>query len=247
MKHQFAFYLQGLTEIISSLSVGQNLALSDQTLFHRLFRVVRVAVGDTVIFFDQQNNVVVELLAASGKKDFSGVMVKKEQNKKLQPSICFWLPLLKREHFQTALYSLAELGVNQIQPVLVQKGQRKWGGQKEAQRSEKILIAAAEQSKNFSFPELLEPKTLQECCQDVQSDAKKLFFDPEGQSFSELIPKLQGKALALLVGPEGDLTETEKKLLQQNNFLFCSLTPTVLRAVQAAAISAGVCRIFLNR
>jgi len=246
-KHLFSFYVPDLTSKVSALSVGQELKLSDLTLFHRLFRIVRFNFGDACIFFDRQTNILIELLSSSGKKDFTSIILKKEKNKQLQPSICFWLPFLKRDHFQTALYSLAELGVNQIQPVFVQKGQRNWAGEKEFQRCQKILVSAAEQSKNFAFPQLFEPKTLQECCDSMQIADQHVFFDSEGEKILQVLPRCKNKNLVLFIGPEGDLTDIEKMLLKQNKFIFCSLTPTILRAVQAAAVSVGVFRTFLGQ
>jgi len=245
--HQFAFYVPGLTQKIATLSVGDDFQFTDEALHHRLFRVVRVAVDDACVFFDRENHVQVELFSPKSKNVVIGKIVAIEKNKQVTPNITFWLPLLKRDHFQTALYSLAELGVNQIQPIITKKVQRKWGGQKEFERCQKILIAAAEQSKQFAFPELLEPKLLQACCDSVQNtEDKKIFFDPAGDRFATLAPKLNNKHFILLIGPEGDLTADEKKSLLQQEFMFCALTPTILRAVQAAAISAGIFRTFFN-
>ncbi len=46
-------------------------------------------------------------------------------------------------------------------------------------------------------------------------------------------------ALVICSGPEGDLTCEEKRMLADANFLFCALTPTVLRAQQAVAVGLG--------
>jgi RsmE family RNA methyltransferase len=53
-------------------------------------------------------------------------------------------------------------------------------------------------------------------------------------------------ATVLFVGPEGDLTDQEKVLLKQNGFIFCALTPTILRACEAIALGAGVVRSILR-
>jgi len=38
------------------------------------------------------------------------------------------LPLLKRDAFEQAVYGLVEAGVNDIQPVITEKTNCKWGG-----------------------------------------------------------------------------------------------------------------------
>ena len=45
----------------------------------------------------------------------------------------------------------------------------------------------------------------------------------------------------LLIGPEGDLALQEKELVA-GKMQFCALTPTILRASQAAALSIGIVR-----
>ncbi len=48
-----------------------------------------------------------------------------------------------------------------------------------------------------------------------------------------------------VIGPEGDLTKEEKAYLKEQGFLFCALTPTVLRAQQAVALGLGILRSYL--
>ena len=55
----------------------------------------------------------------------------------------------------------------------------------------------------------------------------------------------QPKQISLMVGPEGDLTMDEKELLKERDVQFLCLTPTVLRAQQAVAVSLGIFRSLL--
>ncbi len=48
-----------------------------------------------------------------------------------------------------------------------------------------------------------------------------------------------------MIGPEADLTATEKKQLKDLGVAFCALTPTILRACQAAALSGAIFRSIL--
>jgi 16S rRNA U1498 N3-methylase RsmE len=53
------------------------------------------------------------------------------------------------------------------------------------------------------------------------------------------------KRYILFAGPEGDLLDAEKFLLQKVDFHFVRLTPTVLRAQQAITLGAGLVRSML--
>lgn len=249
-QHEFAFFTEHVSNMLSSFSVGDTIQLSDLNLFHRIARVVRLKSGQTFVLFDRAFHVQCEIRSLE-KNHIEAVVLHVGKNKPLTPTITFWLPLLKRDQFQNALYSLAECGTNVVQPVVAEKVQRKWGGQKEQTRSLHIMSAAAQQSKQFAFPELNEPQKLEACCQEVRaSEAVKLFFDPAGQPVASVLNSLVAQKpheLILAVGSEGDLTDQEKELLRDQGFIFCALTPTILRAQQAVFLSAGLCRSFFHR
>ncbi len=65
----------------------------------------------------------------------------------------------------------------------------------------------------------------------LKPDDTCIFFDVDGQSAQKWLLALEGDSLVACAGPEGDLTTDEKLFLKERGFLFCALTPTVLRAV----------------
>ena len=154
--------------------------------------------------------------------------------------------MLKREAFEEALYSLCELGVTAIQPLTTRKTARSWGDEKELQRAQKILIAAAEQAKQFVVPQMLPVLPLETWVSTLTTTSNyRIFFDAAGQPLSEIVAKLSNNTpqeLIMLSGPEGDLANTEKELLKSHNFMFSKLTPTILRAQQAITLGLGVIR-----
>ena len=244
-KHEFALFVASLSSQMRTVS-HQILTILDEQLFHRMRNVLRLQSDDTCIFFDRNVRVSVAITAFVGKKQVQVLVKSVEKTLFLQPTITFLLPLLKRDDYQTALYSLAEVGVNTIQLVFTQKTAHQWSS-KDNERAERIVIGAAEQSKNFAYPEIKEPISLEIALKQYASGVK-LFFDPEGRHCFNVMQELhKGNAehVVLLIGPEGDLTIEEKKIVQINGFIFCALTPTVVRSVQAAALSAGFVRSIL--
>jgi len=246
MKHTFAFYFPDLGKIersFVSVGPGQPIAFEDEGLLYRITRIVRMKPGQVCILFDRELSIELELRSFIGKKGIEGVLLRSSKNRIFKPEITFWLPLLKRDQFEAALYTLVELGANVVQPVITAKTQRKWGGAKELKRAKKIMIGAAEQSKNFAFPLLNKPLSLQECCEIIDQD-QKIFFDLDGEPVSHIVQMTDDRPLLLMIGPEGDLIQKEKELLQKKGFNFCSLTPTIIRASQAAVLSVGIFRSF---
>ncbi len=236
MKHQFAFY-------IPDIRSGE-FELTDKQLVHRIVHVLRVRVGDVCIFFNRNVHTIGTITVIS-KRSITVKSTVLVTNSIWQPPITFFLPLLKRENLEQAVYGLTELGVTEIYLTRTEKSLTIIS-EKQFQRLEKIIIAAAEQSKNFAFPTLKMPIEFIEAIKQLPEHS--IFFDPEGQSAESVLNVLKenkNQPIGLLIGPEGDLTKQERDLLRQRKVLFCSLTPTVLRSYQAAIVGVGIIRSLL--
>lgn len=242
-KHEFAFYSSGLTETLEKSQKNQGLRLTDEVLVRRIGQVLRLQVEEHCILFDQSHHA--QVVVKSITKKYIDVTVQRIRlNTIFEPSITVLLPLLKREALEEALYSCVELGATEIQLVLTEKVQRGWGGAKEAQRLENVMIAAAEQSKNFAFPKLNEPAPLLQALHALPSTTLKVCAAVNGQplfSCMEMM-KQHTQSLVLLIGPEGDLVQQEYQYLYDHQWTMCALTPTVLRAQQALAVVLGALR-----
>jgi len=248
-KHEFTFYKEDISLITKSLQPNNQLRIEDKNLYHRIEHVLRLKPQEKFIIFDRSEHVVVALQYTEKKKYVVGTMVKKAKNITLKPNITFLLPLLKKDNFESALYTLVELGIQTIQPIITQKSQKKWQERLVNTRYLNILISAAEQSKNFAFPTLQAPVGLEQYLRENNSQANmKIYFDADGDALWEKIEQIKTKKIdkiVLMVGPEGDLTLEEKHIIKQNNFIFCKLTPTVLRSFQAVTVGVGTIRSLL--
>ncbi len=243
MKHEFALHLDSFSQEPGLQKPGSLVALTDDEVIHRITNILRLQTSEELVLFDRMGHAVVALQEVT-KKKIVCLVKSYAHNTVLQPEIVVLLPLLKREAFEEAIYSTVELGASVVQPVITEKTQRSWGGQKEKERVQRIMIAAAEQSKNFSIPELLEPMDFNQAVEKHASELF-LFFDPQGQALTKVIQEIQRRqaaSIVCLIGPEGDLSEQEKQTLKQNNVISCALTPTVLRASQALVVGLGVLR-----
>ncbi len=243
-KHEFALHVPFLSSLAKRSVPGDEIVIIDERLVHRMSGVLRLTPKKQCVFFDKQVHVYGEIQEFSRKKQVSCTVIRKETNTIFSPSLIFLLPILKREDFELALYSLTEIGVNTIQLIMTKKTHKAAFNQKDFERSQRIIIAAAEQSKNFAYPELKYPVMLSDSVNE-HLPKTRLFFDQKGIALFPVIENLQRdrpRDIVLLIGPEGDLSSEEKEMVLSKEFITCSLTSTVLRSVQAAAISAGLIR-----
>jgi RsmE family RNA methyltransferase len=232
--HEFSLYVQELGPI------EQGITLVDQQIIHRVMQVLRLQKNERVILFNRQwhANLQISLLT---KTQITFSPAQKIANISFRPYITCFIPVLKKEALEHAVYCATELGATQIQ--LFQSMKTRVWQDRELDRLQKIIIAAAEQSKNFAFPDINKPQPLRDLIPSIGQRNLTIFFDPEGMRVTELLPRLTTAShINLLVGPEGDLVDDEKAILKDNNVFFCSLTPTILRASQAAVLGLGLIR-----
>jgi len=243
-KHIFALSYHDYSQVLKNQTSSNIIALTDEKLTHRIIRVLRLTIGDKIILFDNQIHSCLVIKSYDKKKLILSIEYIKSNTFHL-PRINILLPILKQSHLEEAIYSLTELGASSIQLIKTEKTQIKWQD-KELDRLRKIAIGAAEQSKNYIFPEIFAPISFIQACQNNYSHC--FFFDPEGISPLNIILKLgndKQTTITLLVGPAGDLTSKEKEQLQSSNFTFLHLTPTILQAHHAIALACGIFRTLL--
>ena len=157
--HQFAFY--GPDHALLKQELGVVITVKDEELVHRVVRVVKLKIDEKFIVFDRGRYALVKLVSCL-KHEIKVCVISCHENKILEPKISFLLPLLKKEALEEAIYSLAEVGINDVLLISTEKS-RKSLTEKEMQRLQKIVISAAEQSKHYAFPLIFQIKSLQTC------------------------------------------------------------------------------------
>ena len=241
-KHEFAIFTHEVDRLIK---VNQTYALAEKDLVHRLGAIIRVDVGDSLVLFNTTDHVTCEVVAVTKKE----VMVKlgdRTSNKGVAPHIIWCLPVLEREGLEEALAVLTAMGATEIYPIITEKSRQQWGNEKDHERAQRIMIAAGEQSKQFVLPRLHATQRLPQALANLHGT--KIFFDALGGDAYEMITQCKASNAApfiFLIGPEGDLTAAEKKMVAEDGFVACCLTPTILRAYHAVTVGMGLVRSLL--
>lgn len=245
--HIFALLVPEKYQSIAHYSVGKMIVLTDKDFIFRITTVLRLEVGSQLILFDRMHHILCKIIEIH-KKEIHCLIKERSENGHYLPEVTCIVPLLKREALETVVDSLTQLGATTIQLITTQKTHRSKLDQKEFDRLQRIIIAAAEQSKNYRFPILKKAEPLMAIGYNGAEETT-IFLDPDGNACFDTITKiiaLKLKKITLMSGPEGDLTAQEKAFLHEKNVIFMALTPTILRAEQAAALSLGIIRSAFN-
>ena len=146
------------------------------------------------------------------------------------------------ERMDLVVQKAVELGAARILPVLTARSVPRLDEARARRRQahwQAIAAAAAEQCGRAVVPEVAAPCPLDEALADATLPAARYLLDPvAAEGPRALAPP--GPALALLVGPEGGLTDGERAAAEAAGFRGLRLGPRILRTETAglAALAA---------
>jgi len=218
---------------VNPLNVNGSTFQLDKAESNHATRVLRLKKGDEICLLNGAG-IGYHAKIKSIEKNVSGTI--KESIPDLGENKCsvnLASALIKRDRFELMLEKATELGVNEIQPLMLERCVKKTMN---FERSQKIVISSAKQCYRSRFPVLHEPM-----------DMKKLLKNSDGQFISGLIGADKSlseleldKNVTVIIGPEGDFTENEIGQMKNAGVLFFNLGGRRLRAETAALNSLAV-------
>lgn len=214
--------------------------------------VLRLAPGDRVEVFDGRGRAweaEVEALAPAGGA--LRLRAAREAPPALRPFVLLQ-GLAKGEKMELVIQKAVELGVTGIHPVACERSVVRLDAAKGAKRAErwrKIAAEAARQCGRADLPEVREPRPLAEALAELRGrdDLAKLVAWEEAEAvglkaFLEAHAHLPGHAL--VVGPEGGLSEAEVRAARAAGFEAVTLGRRILRTETAALAVLAAVRFF---
>ena len=151
--------------------------------------------------------------------------------------------LAKGDRDELAIQAATELGVVAIVPWQSDRSISKWIGTKEAkgtQRWQTIVNEAAKQSLRAYFPKVAQPIKATQVQNLVKDFDAVLVLDPTAESGIADFDFKTANQIALVVGPEGGISDSELSALADAGALRVRLGESILRTSTAgvAAIAA---------
>ena len=143
------------------------------------------------------------------------------------------------ERMDYSLQKAVELGVTAIQPVFTERCEVRLDEEKAEKRRQQwqaLVISACEQSGRCVVPEVKPIVTLDNWLTE-NPQQPGLVLDPySSQTLNTLAAPEFNQALAILIGPEGGLSEQEVAQAQAQGFQGIRLGPRILRTETAAPV-----------
>ena len=199
---------------------------------HYLSKVMRIKVGENFSLFNSNGEWLAKITEIS--KDIVKFIVT-EKLRQMDIAKEIWLAFspIKSNYFNFMIQKATELGVTRFIPIIFDRTiVRKIN----KERLEKIIVEATEQSNRINVPILEKPQNLKNF---LRNNSKKieLIFTDLNTSNKKLELNRTIKPICAIVGPEGDFTESERKLILNNKDVKpININQNILRA-ETAAIS----------
>lgn len=218
---------------IKDLERQETYVLKDQSL-HHLVNVVRVEPGEELLLLNGAGLQVLTLIESISKKELR-LKFKEELERTRSYTFDLALGMPKREALELCLKEATELGFRNIYLIRSDYSQIRTP---EADRMEKLLVSALEQS-NASFLPAIQESDWHSLPWNHYGEAilmdSQTKINTSQEVSNPLIPRL------LIVGPEGGFSPDELQFLHaQEKVRVMNLPTPILRTPTALAVGAGV-------
>jgi 16S rRNA (uracil1498-N3)-methyltransferase len=207
---------------------------------HHLARVLRMQRGDALILFNGEGGEYQAVIAAVDRRSVT-VATGQFSDTVPEPALQLHLGIAmsKGDRMDWVVQKATELGVARITPLHSERVELKLQGEradKKLAHWRGIAIAACEQCGRSRLPEIGAIEPLAQWLEHTRAEAK---FVLHHRTEAALDATARPAGVALLVGPEGGLSEAEIAAAERRGFAPLRLGPRVLRTETAplAAIS----------
>ncbi len=222
---------------------------ADRAQANYLLNVLRMGEGDEVLLFNGRDGEWRAKITVDGRKACRLSLTERMREQTPLPDVQYLFAPLKQARLDYMAQKAVEMGAGVLRPVLTQHTQV---SRFKKERMEANVLEACEQCGVLAAPEVREPEALKTVLATwaEREPGRRLIFCDEGEASQNPLDALAGLErgpLAVLIGPEGGFSETERSLLREKSFVTpIPLGPRVLRADTAAVAALAVVQAALG-
>ncbi len=237
-------------ELFHSREIEGGICRLDQDESGHCVKVLRHRCGDEISVIDGCGTLYRCRITSDSHKGVEAMVLSREEDwgghpYMLHMAVC---PTKNNDRYEWFAEKACEIGFDELSPIIGEHSERKI---LKTPRVEKILVSAAKQSLKARVPVVNDPVSVKEFIETNRgSDALKMIaycFEDEShprRSIKEVLDSFAGNEIIILIGPEGDFSESEAKLAMEAGFLPVHLGTSRLRT-ETAALTA-VASVYLH-
>lgn len=228
----------------SRLQQGEEIDL-DESHSKYLTRVLRLQSGDGIAVFNGRDGEWQGKLVIDGRR-CRLALSEKSRDQKQVPDLDLLFAPVKKTRTDFIVEKATELGVANMTPVITAFTQ---SARVRTDRLTQLAIEAAEQSERLDVPTIYESVALARIISGWDVNRTIYYCDEAGAdaTFADTLKTRPARPAAILIGPEGGFSESERQLLRQHSFIIpVSLGPRILRAETAVASALSIWQSILG-
>jgi 16S rRNA (uracil1498-N3)-methyltransferase len=237
--------------IIPSQIVDDDAITITGDLFHHITHVLRLKKGARILLVDANGREFVGKISQVGGQKFTFTTEKTLVAPPVETglNITLFQGLPKGDRLESILQKCTELGIAEIVPFVAARSvARVQAGSinKKLERWRRIVLEAARQSNRTTVPEISFAGNLTEVLQQAEQPVKLLLWEEEkaGTLKKLLTGTPPPERIAVLVGPEGGLTDEEVLSAVNCDFISVSLGRRIVRTETAGPTILSILQFY---
>lgn len=222
------FYIQGASKELQFLPKEES---------KHAVKVLRLQTGDVLAITNGEGDIhTAKVVIPNQKKCEVQIFETKHfEPKKFKIHIAV-APTKLNDRYEWMLEKMTEMGVDEITPIICHRSERKV---LKLERMERIIVSAVKQSWKAYKPVINEPIKYSEFIKNTQFDQQFIAHCNGGCGSDAHLKTMADteKNIGILIGPEGDFSESEVKLATENGWVKTGLGSARLRTETAALVA----------
>ncbi|MBE0448452.1 MAG: 16S rRNA (uracil(1498)-N(3))-methyltransferase [Actinobacteria bacterium] len=206
--------------------------------------VLRLAIGDSIKVVDSEGTIAEVRIDNLSHASVSGKVINSHKVIRSLPEVYLFQGLPKVGKFDIIIRQATEIGASGISPVLTECVVVKVEAQKAVRKSDrwqKIVAEAAKQSRRTSIPKITGALTWHDAVEELKKfDQVIVFWEEEHEKLLFEVLKPTARSIALVVGPEGGLSENEITELKRIGAEIITLGESILRTETAGPVAVAL-------
>jgi len=236
-----------LTEPLAGSDGASALPLSDADR-HHLANALRIEAGDEIVVVEPDRTAWRVELTAVGPEHVTGAPVERIAPA-WEPHVTLVQGVMKGARMDTLVEKAVEIGVEAIVPVVTERCVVRLEPAKRLERGERwrrVAHAAAKQSQRAFVPPVSDPDDLDAVAGEFGDYGVVLVLWEESSAdgIGAQLDAAGARAdsrVAIVIGPEGGLSDVEVAMLERNGARVTSLGKNILRSETAGIVASALC------
>lgn len=226
------------------VSVGTEMQL-DEKSSHYLKNVLRLREEALIHLFNGEGGYYIARIVSAGKRAITTLPEEHiDEEKESGLDLILVQGISRGRKMDYTIQKAVELGVNRIIPVFTEFSQVKLSNERADKRVSHwrgVVTSACEQCGRNRLPVVETPAPLADRPEPGGGGTRLLLHPDAEQRLADITPE-EGRII-LLTGPEGGLSEMDRRCAEEAGYRSVSLGPRILRTETAAVAALTACQV----